>query len=301
MIPPGARGELIFAEHCHIALRVDVVVRDMADGAVFRSYPIPALNTSMLLLGDGTSIGSDAAYALARAGVSFFYTGSGGTPLWAGVTADLLPISGVSEYGPTEYMQAWVRRFFEESQRLEAAKELLRTRARLTQEFWGRALDFGAPDLAGLYKGTEFLREIESASNTQELLAAAGRQTKRVYTTLTAVMGAAGFSRKPHGNDLINRRIDHFDHLLNGCTLLVLHGLGLSVSFPALQDKTRRGGLVFDIAGLLNEGLALPLAFQHGMGGTAETDARGHFIDTIHQEQVIPLLFRETRRILCGK
>lgn len=301
LLAPGHRGELYVAEHCRVHVKDGVVVREMAaDGSTFDSYNIPVQNTALLLLGKGTSISNEAAYLLAAASVMVAFTGGGGTPLLSGVPVEFLPLCPSNEYRPTEYMQAWAPRFADDAARLEAAKELLRTRVRLTKSLWNSAARHSV-DLRGRYPKSGFLAEINGMTSTQDLLAAEGRHAKQIYAHMRGVFATESFSRQTQGDDPINQRLDHFNYLLYGCAAVALHGLGISFAFPALHGKTRRGGLVFDIADLVKDGISIPMAFHHGTVGTNEADARAAFIQAIHQEKIIPLLFEETKRILCGK
>ena len=69
-------------------------------------WSIPYGNTSVLLLGTGTSISQPAARLLAEEGVMLAFVGGGGTPLF---------LSSQSEYRPTEYLQAWVTFWWNDS------------------------------------------------------------------------------------------------------------------------------------------------------------------------------------------
>ena len=100
-------------------------------------WNIPIANTTSLLLGTGTSITQAAMRELAKAGVVVgFCGGGGGTPLFSatGRDTDILWFSPQSEYRPTEYLQAWVRFWFDDALRLEAAKMIQRARITRIQE-----------------------------------------------------------------------------------------------------------------------------------------------------------------------
>lgn len=89
-------------------------------------WNIPIANTSSILLGTGTSITQAAMRELAKAGVLVGFCGGGGTPLFAGneMDVEVAWLSPQSEYRPTEYLQAWVRFWFDDDLRLAAAKQL---------------------------------------------------------------------------------------------------------------------------------------------------------------------------------
>ncbi len=69
-------------------------------------WNIPIANTTVILLGTGTSITQAAMWMLTSAGVLVGFTGGSGTPLFMGSKIEwMMP---QSEYRPTEYMQGWM-------------------------------------------------------------------------------------------------------------------------------------------------------------------------------------------------
>ena len=93
-------------------------------------WNIPIANITALLIGTGTSITQAAMRELGKAGVSVGFCGGSGTPLFSATErdTDILWFSPQSEYRPTEYLQAWVGFWFDDAQRLEAAKIFQRVR-----------------------------------------------------------------------------------------------------------------------------------------------------------------------------
>ena len=87
-------------------------------------YNIPIANTTVLLLGNGTSITQAAMRMLSQAGVLVGFSGGGGTPLYManGVEQPIEWMTPQSEYRPTEYLQGWMSFWFDEEKRLQAAK-----------------------------------------------------------------------------------------------------------------------------------------------------------------------------------
>lgn len=69
-------------------------------------WNIPIANTTVVLLGTGTSITQAAMRLLAQAGVLVGFCGGGGTPLFAGTEIEWL--CPQSEYRPTAYVQGWL-------------------------------------------------------------------------------------------------------------------------------------------------------------------------------------------------
>jgi CRISPR-associated protein Cas1 len=65
-------------------------------------FNIPIANTTVILLGNGTSITQAAMRMLAQAGVLVGFCGGGGTPLYMACEVEWL--TPQSEYRPTEYL-----------------------------------------------------------------------------------------------------------------------------------------------------------------------------------------------------
>src|SRR5690625_7323926 len=79
-------------------------------------WTIPTPYTPGRLLGKGTSIAQAAIRELAKAGVLVGFCGGGGTPLFSAneVDFEVSWFSPQSEYRPTEYLQAWVKFWFDD-------------------------------------------------------------------------------------------------------------------------------------------------------------------------------------------
>src|SRR5690606_26770500 len=101
-------------------------------------WNIPIANTTTVMLGTGTSITQAAMRELAKAGVLVGFCGGGGTPLFTAneVDVEVAWFSPQSEYRPTEYLQAWVRFWFDDDLRLFAAKRLQQLRLQRLQQQW---------------------------------------------------------------------------------------------------------------------------------------------------------------------
>lgn len=92
------RANIYYLEHCRVLVnsgRVEYLTQDQDKQAYWN---IPIANTSVLLLGSGTSITQAAVRMLAAAGVMLGFCGGGGTPLFAG--AEIEWLSPQSEYRP---------------------------------------------------------------------------------------------------------------------------------------------------------------------------------------------------------
>ena len=95
------RANIYYLEKCR-GMQKDGRVLYLTEGKRENQYwNIPIANTTVLLLGTGTSITQAAIRMLSMAGVMVGFCGSGGTPLLSGVEIEWL--SPQSEYRPTEY------------------------------------------------------------------------------------------------------------------------------------------------------------------------------------------------------
>lgn len=164
-------------------------------------WNIPIANTTSLLLGTGTSITQAAMRELAKAGVLVGFCGGGGTPLFSAneVDVEIAWMTPQSEYRPTEYLQSWVRFWFDDALRLNAAKRIQASRLhRLGTTWQSRALrDAGfssdADQLAKLIR--QFETHIESAPDVTLVfiedhcdmsitIGVAGKQPSALYSAL---------------------------------------------------------------------------------------------------------------------
>lgn len=129
-----------------------IVYLSLENTEIQQYFNIPERNTALLLLGKGSSITDSAARKRAESNVMVGFFGFGGTPLLS--TVDYAFLTPQSEYGPTEYMQGWGRKWFDESARLRMAQILVEARVRLCEEFWGKdPLNQGATGLRSAANG----------------------------------------------------------------------------------------------------------------------------------------------------
>ena len=110
------RANLYYLEHCRVLVnggRVEYVT-DAGKRSLY--WNIPIANTTNILLGTGTSITQAAMRELAKAGVLVGFCGGGGTPLFCAneVDVDVAWLLPQSEYRPTQYLQFWVKFWFDD-------------------------------------------------------------------------------------------------------------------------------------------------------------------------------------------
>ena len=94
---------MYYLEYCRV-MQKDGRVLYLTEGKKEHSYyNIPIANTTILLLGTGTSVTQAAMRMLSQAGVLVGFCGGGGTPLHMATEVEWF--SPQSEYRPTEYLQ----------------------------------------------------------------------------------------------------------------------------------------------------------------------------------------------------
>lgn len=299
------RANLYYLEHCRVLVNGGRVEYVTDQGKQSLYWNIPIANTTSILLGTGTSITQAAMRELAKAGVLVGFCGGGGTPLFSAneVDVEVAWLTPQSEYRPTEYLQAWVRFWFEDDLRLYAAKALQRARlARLREQWSQRVLrESGfATEVARLDElVARSLRQIELAQDTTALLTEEARLTKALFKLAVDATGYGDFSRAKRGTggDPANRFLDHGNYLAYGLGATATWVLGLPHGLAVLHGKTRRGGLVFDVADLVKDASILPQAFLSAMRGDDEQQFRRNCIEALTRSESLDFMIDTTKAI----
>lgn len=295
----SARASIYYLEHCRVLVnggRVEYVT-DAGKRSLY--WNIPIANTTSILLGTGTSITQAAMRELAKAGVVLVgFCGGGGTPLFSAneVDVEVAWLNPQSEYRPTEYLQAWVKFWFDDDLRLAAAKQLQSLRLeRLLKEWSSRALrEAGfAVDMARLQALVQqFQQLIAQAPDVTALLTDEARLTKALFKLAVDATGYGDFTRAKRGTgtDPANRFLDHGNYLAYGLGATATWVLGLPHGLAVLHGKTRRGGLVFDAADLVKDAAILPQAFLSAMRGDDEQAFRRHCIEALTRSESLDFI-----------
>lgn len=293
------RANIYYLEHCRVLVNGGRVEYVTDEGKRSLYWNIPIANTTSVLLGTGTSVTQAAMRELAKAGVMVGFCGGGGTPLYASNEMDIEVawFAPQSEYRPTEYVQHWVRFWFEDSLRLEAAKAFQRIRMERIRQSWaqlGQLKDKPfVVDTVLLGQGlAQSLQGITAASNQMELLAEEGRLTKQLYRLATQATQYGDFVRSQRGNsvDTANQFLDHGNYLAYGLAATATWVLGLPHGLAVLHGKTRRGGLVFDVADLVKDAVILPQAFISAMRGDSEQEFRQACIESLTRSESLDFM-----------
>lgn len=167
------RANIYYLEKCRV-MQKDGRVLYLTEAKEENYYwNIPIANTTVILLGTGTSITQAAMRMLAGAGVLVGFCGGGGSPLFSGSEIEWL--TPQSEYRPTEYVQAWLGFWFDEAKRLAVAKTFQQARAGYLQRIWEKDRDlkaesFLATDLEISSALSSYASQIQSAVKVGDLL-----------------------------------------------------------------------------------------------------------------------------------
>lgn len=293
------RANLYYLEHCRVLVNGGRVEYLTEQGQQSLYWNIPIANTTTVLLGTGTSITQAAVRELAKAGVMLGFCGGGGTPLFAG-TEQILEVAWLapqSEYRPTEYLQSWVHFWFDDPLRLEAAKAFQKARLGRLQLHWSGSKSLKAqgfrPDLAALETAIQAsLPSIAAAPDTMALLTEEARMSKQLYRLASQATGYGDFTRAKRGEstDAANQFLDHGNYLAYGLGATATWVLGLPHGLAVLHGKTRRGGLVFDVADLVKDAVILPQAFVSAMQGHGEQEFRQACIEALTRSEALDFM-----------
>lgn len=308
------RANIFYLDRCRIMQKNGTVVFLKKDSSnsqpVDYYFNIPDKNTALLLLGGGCSITSAAARLLAESGVLIGFSGSEGMPFFSSV--DPVFLTPESEYRPTEYMQSFAQKWFDDHQRLEMAKTLLVRRLGFIDEQLPKLNHRHTLKKVSLDTRRFFDSFVQARDNNQLLLKEAGWAKylykeyaqaydfsfERIHSIQT--QSPERLEQVDERVQTINSYLDHGNYLAYGAAAAVLFTLGLSYSFAVLHGKTRRGGLVFDVADLIKDTFVLPIAFHAGYSGMTDSEFRQLLTDVFHQEKVLDHLFEECKIIFCS-
>lgn len=275
------------------------------EGRQSRYWNIPIANTTCLLLGTGTSITQAAMRELARAGVLVGFCGGGGTPLFAAneVDVDVAWLTPQSEYRPTEYLQHWVRFWFDDDLRLQAARAFQLARLSQIEVLWDsrplRDAGFSVSSDALSRALAPHRSAIQEAPDTIELLTLEARLTKTLFKLAATAVNYGEFTRAKRGTgtDPANRFLDHGNYLAYGLAATATWVLGLPHGLAVLHGKTRRGGLVFDVADLIKDAVILPQSFLSAMQGDEEQEFRQACIERLTRVEALDFMIDTVKAV----
>lgn len=292
-------ANIYYLEKCRVQVNGGRVEYVTQEGKESFYWNIPIANTTAVMLGMGTSVTQMAMREFARAGVMVGFCGTDGTPLYSAneVDIDVSWLSPQSEYRPTAYLQNWVSFWFDEEKRLQAAKQFQSIRLIQIEKYW-----FGSPtqqdklfqpDKETLKNILEHARlGMENAEDHTALMLQEALLTKSLYKLASQTVGYGQFTRAKRGGgiDLANRFLDQGNYLAYGLAAVATWVTGIPHALAVMHGKTRRGGLVFDIADLIKDALVMPQAFQAAMEGEDNQMFRQRCINAFQQADALDVM-----------
>ena len=292
------RANLYYLQHCRVLVNGGRVEYVTDEGKRSRYWNIPIANTTTLLLGTGTSITQAAMRELAKAGVMVGFCGGGGTPLFCAneMDVEVAWFAPQSEYRPTEYLQRWVSFWFDDAARLDAARHFQLARLKRIRTLWkARALrEAGfAIDEARLDQLLDRSQQlIPNLPDNTTLLTEEARLSKALFKLACDASGYGEFTRAKRGagGDPANRFLDHGNYLAYGLAASATWVLGIPHGLAVQHGKTRRGGLVFDVADLVKDACILPQAFVSAVRGDEEQEFRQACIDSLTRSEALDFM-----------
>lgn len=294
------RANIYYLEKCRVMQKGGRVVYLTEEKVEKQYWNIPIANTTVILLGTGTSITQAAVRMLASAGVLIGFSGSGGTPL---ITANEVEwLSPQSEYRPTEYVQGWMSFWFDEEKRLKVAKRFQQLRLEYLQQVWSKDRDlknegFHIDDASTAQALTRFSAKIEQCPDVNNLLLIEAQLTKSLYKIAANHTKQKDFTRQHDSVDDANAFLNHGNYLAYGLAATTLWVLGIPHGFAVLHGKTRRGALVFDVADLIKDTLILPWAFICAKEGATEQEFRQQCLQNFTQHKALDFMFDTVKQM----
>ncbi len=292
------RANIYYLEHARV-MQKDGRVLYLTEAKNENQYwNIPIANTTVILLGTGTSITQAAMRMLASAGVLVGFCGGGGTPLFMGCEIEWM--TPQSEYRPTEYMQGWMQFWFDDYKLLAVAKAFQQARIEFIRKIWGKDRDLKAEgfyidDLDIQQALTHFEQKIPHLNKVGDLLLAEAAMTKQLYKIAATRTGSKDFSRNPEQGDLANDFLNHGNYLAYGLAATTLWVLGIPHGFAVMHGKTRRGALVFDVADLIKDAVVLPYAFICAKEKVTEQEFRQQVLQKFTEHRCLDWMFDQVK------
>lgn len=292
------RANIFYLEKCRVMQKDGRVLYLTEDKVEKQYWNIPIANTTVILLGTGTSITQAAVRMLASAGVLIGFSGGGGTPLL--MANEIEWMTPQSEYRPTEYLQGWMQFWFDDTKRLAVAKQFQQARLTYLQSVWNKNRDLQAfgfylddPDIQKSID--QFSNQIESRMSVQDLLSLEARFTKQLYKIAANRTELKEFIREHDGIDSANAFLNHGNYLAYGLAATTLWVLGIPHGFAVMHGKTRRGALVFDVADLVKDTLILPLAFISAKQQLSEREFRQTCLNAFTENHALDFIFEQVK------
>ncbi|MBH0058570.1 type I-F CRISPR-associated endonuclease Cas1 [Pseudoalteromonas sp. SWXJZ94C] len=294
------RANMYYLEYCRV-MQKDGRVLYLTEAKNENQYfNVPIANTTVLLLGNGTSITQAAMRMLSQAGVLVGFAGGGGTPLY--MACEVEWFTPQSEYRPTEYLHGWLQFWFEDEKRLLAAKTMQQARISYLQKVWNKdrdlkneGFDFNSEQMQKALN--TFEARTSAATKQSELLLTEAQLTKVLYKYAANNTNAAAFKRQHQSTDKANDFLNHGNYLAYGLAASCLWVLGIPHGFAVMHGKTRRGALVFDVADLIKDAIVLPWAFICAKENATEQEFRQQVLQAFTDHKSLDFMFDTVKTI----
>jgi len=292
------RANLFYLEHCRVMQKDGRVLYLTEAKKENQYYNIPIANTTVILLGTGTSISQAAVRMLCQAGVLLGFCGGGGTPLYMGCEIEWM--TPQSEYRPTEYLQGWMGFWFDRDARLKVAKQFQASRIDYLETIWHKDADlkaegFVVEGIAG--ELAAFRQKIEVVQDTTNLMTSEAQLTKKLYKFAATRTQLEDFTRQHQSSDKANDFLNHGNYLAYGLAATTLWVLGIPHGFAVMHGKTRRGALVFDVADLIKDALVLPWAFICAKENATEQEFRQQCLQAFTDHKALEFMFDQVKAV----
>ncbi len=292
------RANMFYLEYCRVMQKDGRVLYLTESKKENQYFNIPIANTTVLLLGNGTSITQAAMRMLSQAGVLVGFTGGGGTPLLMANNVEhaIEWMTPQSEYRPTEYLHGWLSFWFDDDKRLNAAKHLQTARIDYLNKIWSKDRElkqygFDINDTSLQAVLNTFTQRTNNAPSQTELLLTEAQLTKQLYKFAANNTNITDFSRQHQSTDKANDFLNHGNYLAYGLAASTLWVLGIPHGFAVMHGKTRRGALVFDIADLIKDALVLPWAFICAKENASEQEFRQQLLQVFTDHKALEYMF----------
>lgn len=294
------RANLYYLEYCRVMQKDGRVLYLTEAQKGSQYFNIPIANTTVLLLGNGTSITQAAMRMLAQAGVLVGFTGGGATPLY--MANEIEWMTPQSEYRPTEYIQGWMSFWFDDQKRLCAAKQFQAARIEYLRKVWSKDKDlqmegFNIADNRIIDALQTFDQRTNQASKSSDLLLTEAQLTKALYKFAANNTGTSDFTRQHQSTDKANDFLNHGNYLAYGLAACTLWVLGIPHGFAVMHGKTRRGALVFDVADLIKDAIVLPWAFVCAKENTNEQEFRQQVLQKFTDHKALDFMFDRVKSV----
>ncbi len=200
-----------------------------------------------------------------------------------------------------------MRFWFDDGKRLDAAKAFQLARLQRIRVGWlnNRSLKEAGfqVDAAALERALDTSQgAIRAAPDNTFLLTEEARLSKQLFALAARAVSYGDFTRakKGSGFDPANRFLDHGNYLAYGLAASATWVLGIPHGLAVLHGKTRRGGLVFDVADLVKDATILPQAFVSAVRGDEEQEFRQACIESLTRHESLDFMI-DTLKVVAGQ